>query len=701
MIRDGYFWGESPIYVLHYDIHGMLALAEAALHYDGTDLYHYVSKQSGASIKSVIDGCIRMAYALERTGVGNGSMRLATYGDGSTCFDATGSLIDTFLVNPVGLGTARGKGMPTLSGELEIAYTRYKDPAYAWLLSLTPQRDTYLNYGRPTFGYCALTHGEPLPENPSPPAAPCGIYPSQGFAMLRADESPGYWTSGATTAMVRLGAAVGHGHEDYFGLVLHGKGRLLYPDVNVIQYEPTYLGWTHEGIAHSTILADHQSPRRCDSTTRSDFAPEAKFFAVAGSSFEGTRQVRAMLLTKEYLADVFRIADDRGRRHTFDWVLHGMGRLYMGNPSAYQPSTDLLAHYWWIDNEQSRASDIAWQADWVQHSGGAIPGQQAFGKEWFDQSIGVRMTMLGAKATQVYSGDGPMTDGPPHARIDGNPEGTIPLVLARRTGSAATFAALHDPYHTRPMIRQPRAIAQTDEAIAMAVEAEAFSDRVLIAYAPDTPCTLAGSDGEAFVFSDHAYVRLAGKELTVRGKLSAFRLRAGDVTLTINGQRQPVQRSGDFVIFGAPPQSAAPQQLAAADTKPEQQAALHYYTMPEEVHLSAGKEKEIELRLRCVGQGQAKGQLRFSPPPGIDVQPGIVDIPSMDEGEERIVAIRVKAAADAANALHTIAIDPVEATPAAPRKLLASVGVVMTEDRLRPRLAEFIIRAPRLHDGSR
>ena len=49
--------------------HGFLAVAEAALHHDGTDLYHYVSKKSGGSIKGMLDGYLRIAYPLERTGI--------------------------------------------------------------------------------------------------------------------------------------------------------------------------------------------------------------------------------------------------------------------------------------------------------------------------------------------------------------------------------------------------------------------------------------------------------------------------------------------------------------------------------------------------------------------------------------------------------------------------------------------------------
>src|SRR5262249_32977247 len=145
------------------------------------------------------------------------------------------------------------------------------------------------------------------------------------------DESPNFWTSNSLTALVRLGAAVGHGHKDYFQLMLHGKGRLLYPALTVVNYEPTFLNWNNEGINANTLLVDRQSPRPGPCTTRHDFTPEAKFFAVTGSAFEGVTQTRAFLMTGDYLADIFRAADSQGREHTYDWVLHGLGRLYPGN----------------------------------------------------------------------------------------------------------------------------------------------------------------------------------------------------------------------------------------------------------------------------------------------------------------------------------------------------------------------------------
>src|SRR5436190_11149230 len=74
MIRDEQFWAEAPIYALHYDVHGMFALAEAALRYDGTDLYSYISPKTGASLKKIVDGYLRMAFPLEREGAEGGKI---------------------------------------------------------------------------------------------------------------------------------------------------------------------------------------------------------------------------------------------------------------------------------------------------------------------------------------------------------------------------------------------------------------------------------------------------------------------------------------------------------------------------------------------------------------------------------------------------------------------------------------------------
>jgi hypothetical protein len=704
MIEDGHFWAEAPIYALHYDVHGMLALAEAALHYDSTDLYHYVSKKSGASIKDVVDGYLRLGYPLEQTGIGRGSVRLATFADGSTSYTPRGELFDTFLVNPL-------DAAPSFSGELEIAYKRYKDPGYAWLLSLNPKRDANIVYGRATWGYIGLTHGEPLPEKPAPPPAPGGVYPGLGFALLRADQSPDYWTSGGLAALVMLGKWLSHGHCDDYSLTLHGKGRLLYPDLNVVQYEPSYLNWTREGIAHSTLLVDHQSPSHGPFTTRQDLGEDVKYFSITGSAYQGVRQTRALLLTKEYLADFFRAADTRSGihpPHVYDWVLHGLGRLYPGCPGHYHPSDTLLPYYWWIENERSRTTDRTFQADWIQRTAGVTPGVQAFGKEWFQHEVGVRMTMLEdveTPKTEIYFGDGPMTNGPPYHRLDGNPEGSLPLLVVRRRGSAALFAAIHEPYEGRPKIQQVRPLRLSARlpmdrgAAAIVVRAADFTDYLMTAF-DDSPHTLVSFDGEAFTFSDYGYVRIEKSAVHVSGKISGFQLPATpppNGEATINGKKQRLTTVGDSVQWGV---------IAAQDLPPatrvdldvlgmwEREASIHCRFEPEEAHLAAGGEKEIQLHLRCVGQGRTGGGFHLDAPEGLHVEPARLAVEPMEEGQARILRFKVRADKNAASLLREIYLDPDGDTHAARETLRVSTGVVMTADNRVPKCGQFVVRAP-------
>jgi hypothetical protein len=686
MIKDGYFWGEAPIYALHYDVHGMFALAEAALRYDGTDLYRYESPRSGATLKKLVDGYLHMAFPLEQTGAGGGKLRLATFGDGSTGCFISGRLHDTFLDD-------------SFLAVLEVAYKRYRDEGYAWVLSLDPDRAAYIRDGRPAFSYVALTHGEPLPPRLTPPPAPSGLYEGMGFAVIRADESPGYWTAGGLAAVLRLGTSVGHGHQDYFSLILHGKGRLLYPDLNVIQYEPRWLNWTAEGIGHSTLLIDRESPSPGKHATRHDFAPEVKFFAVEGSAFDRSTQERALLMTGDYLVDVFRAADEDGRPRTFDWVVHGLGRLYPGSPGAYRPSMDLVPHYGWVDRERSRAFDGTWQADWVQGRAGILDreGQAP------EAEAGVRLTVLGAPATRVYVGDGPLVDSPPHHRLEGHPEPSLPLVLVRREAAAATFAAVHEPYSGRPpSVRGVSLLQESEEGIGMKVEADDFSDRLLVGFgASPRTVVIRSPAGEVFGFAGYGYVRKAGRAVVARGKFEGFRVRVGDrgdLSLIVNGKREPAVVRDGFLVYGEAigRAEAAPGPAADPGESAETRATVHACFLPEEVRLKAGGAgREVAMTLRAVGRGEATGALQFVAPEGISVEPATVELaPPLAEGATRTVTLRIRARAGLPNRLFEVRCEPVGDTPAAVEALPVSVGVVLKKDRRVPRLAQWVARAP-------
>jgi hypothetical protein len=518
-----------------------------------------------------------------------------------------------------------------------------------------------------------------------------------GFAVIRSDESPGYWTGGGLAAVLRLGTSVGHGHLDYFSLILHGKGRLLYPDLNVIQYEPRWLNWTAEGIGHSTLLIDSESPSPGKQATRHDFAPEVKFFSVEGSAFERSTQERALLMTGDYLVDVFRAADVDGRPRTFDWVAHGLGRLYPGNPSAYQPSTDLVPHYGWVDRERSRAIDGTWQVDWVQCRAG-IQEREGLVPE---TETGVRLTVLGEPATRVYVGDGPLVDSPPHHRLEGHPEPSCPLVLVRRQAAAATFAAVHEPYAGRPpSIRSVSLLQESAEGIGMKVEADDFSDRLLVGFG-SSPRTVRihSPAGEEFRIEGYGFVRMANQAVVARGKFERFRIRVGDrvsLSLTVNGKPEPAVVRDGFLVCGEVGEGDEAAPGSETENAAETQASVHTIFLPEEVRLQAGgAEREVATTLRAVGRGEAAGALRFVAPEGISVEPATVELaPPLAEGAARNISLRIKARAGLSNGLFEVRCEPVGDTSAAVEVLPVSVGVVLKKDRRIPRLAQWIARAP-------
>ena len=118
-----------------------------------------------------------------------------------------------------------------------------RDPKYAWFLSHSVERE-------PSFLY-----GENIPfGSAAPPAAPSSVFPEAGIAMLRADESPSYWTNGSIAVLQMMARGYGHDHRDKMMIVMHAGGRLLYPDLNCIQYEPPSINWTANSVANLSGL---------------------------------------------------------------------------------------------------------------------------------------------------------------------------------------------------------------------------------------------------------------------------------------------------------------------------------------------------------------------------------------------------------------------------------------------------------------
>jgi hypothetical protein len=579
ILKDG-TWHEPPEYLFNAISYPFFSVVLAAKHYDGTDLYHWRAA-NGNSLSELFPRFVDLTFPAEETGVPGGTFRVANYGDGGTT-----AWRDLFLINsPWQLAPLPPPSRPfqpeevwTTQGMLEIAHHLDPRPAYAWFLSQPARRDGmfcntgggFLGLSRPALGF-----GRPLDDAPAtPPPAPSSLLPKAGLAMLRADESPAYWHGKGLACFFIMGEPEfrSHRHCDDYQIVLHGQGRLLYPDINTWNYEDDKaVGWTHRSIAHNTLVVDGASNVAAPYTQRHDFSPELKFVAAQGSPFEKRDGIaaspvgpqiwpkkvvlsRALFLTKEYLADFFWATSPT--EHVYDWALHGFGRLEYDR-QKFQPSED-LAPYRWIKEVSRQTTDGPWSVQWVQQGAGVVKGMPAsrHTDAWFTTQVGVKMWMLGAPGTSAYVGEGPLLVSDLESRMSQrpqDPEGRLPMVVARRQAKNALYAALDEPVLLRdkgkpvdqPRVRGFELLSQTADAIAVKIIGPDYVDYAMVGFGnpvdEQREVTLTNpAGGETFTFRSFAYLRCRGKSIAGRGNLTAFVIRDGGVgpsaTLSLNGQ---------------------------------------------------------------------------------------------------------------------------------------------------------------------
>jgi hypothetical protein len=239
-LRDKKLWHEAPIYG-NFTVFGMMMLAVAAKNAADFDLYSTPAK-NGATICGCVDGLFTEAFPIERTGLPGGSIRQITYGHGATtganCNRASHEDIDPFYVNkPAALPEQQN-----LYHLFAIAHHLRPDPRYSWLLGRNPRRNEALGWTlswRLWFPW-SLFYTDPDVKPAAAPPMPSVIHREMGLAILRADESPTYWTSGKPVLVHQTGEPYGHWKFDHMQIMLFAKGRLLYPSWMGSQYEPVF-----------------------------------------------------------------------------------------------------------------------------------------------------------------------------------------------------------------------------------------------------------------------------------------------------------------------------------------------------------------------------------------------------------------------------------------------------------------------------
>jgi len=713
---------ESPIYqTISLRV---IDLAACAYRYDGRDLFSYRSPR-GNTLKAMLDGLINTSYPIMKTGVYGGTPCPANWGHGGTMY-----LGDIAIVNRPSSEFTGYNAEGAIASLLRV----YPDDVnYRWLMSITSRatsRQTGELASPPTmddflYGRLPITDSEPVAP------APCRLYPNAGVAMLRFPETGDYWHNGIAAWF--HGGEPSRGHIGDPSLMLFGAGRLLFPQFLTTQYEDQITtGWSMRRISRNTVTIDGKDGAPFATTWRHAFEPEVKYVSLRGRPYKEAELERIGMLTGEYLLDIVSArvtgepegggqfphgtqfyddslqtdasANPQERRytgmpkqHTFDYTLHGLGRMYPDVWQLYQPSDTFTHSAWpnrWARNERSRQTDGNFHVDWIQtwanYRRGLTPGEQRgwekLGEEWFASRAGVRTRMLGDADTTVFLAEGPMRWGPVDDDI--TPEEVIPFLAVRRTGKEALFVALHEPYRDAPAIQRffwlhkPRKQAGRNAA-AVVVMGPDYVDRLVAPLglpgqtgsrlnadatksqrkAGDLPLSVVTSDGdpgEGVACRGQAYLRRQGKTLLARGAMESFSVNAPGVNaLLLNGEKVPFQRKDDYVIYGTGQwQPAGKRPVAPVPAEPAIPPLAA--SLPQQyVNVDAEKGGELIVRVQNVSGvtfpgSTASGRIAVEAGGNVKVEPAAVDVPALAPGEHGDFRFIVSGGANGAIAPVTV-----------------------------------------------
>lgn len=179
---------------------------------------------------------------------------------------------------------------------------------------------------------------EPLdPGKVEPPAAPSIVTRERGFALLRADESPAYWESGAPAVALQFAMYYVHYVHDCFAILnFNALNRPIYERMRSVQkgYADGDPWRDHVRGKASGVIVDGLQPKPVDSgekgtaneRVRDHLAPVTKFVAVHASGvYPEVEQERALVLTREHLFALFWLRSERPR--DYEWHVMSAGTL--------------------------------------------------------------------------------------------------------------------------------------------------------------------------------------------------------------------------------------------------------------------------------------------------------------------------------------------------------------------------------------
>jgi hypothetical protein len=292
-LSDGLHWEGSFGY--HWGTLRNLLLAAEIVRHTGLDLFS--EGEETPHIKRMFDVPIQMAFP-------DGSLPINN--------DAGHTTLDHF------------------HQEYELAYARYRDPAYGWVLRNSDRTSLY-----------ALLYGE-LEVKSEPPDSHSLTLGQTGWTSLKHVEGKAYWDSEGMAVILDHGPhGDWHGHPDKLGIELFAKG------LKWIQNEGSPVGyhgqqhWEYfrKTLAHNSVVVDFEDQHfvRAGDDVFTDLehtgkvtecvltGEEKRVTAEVDWAYQGVTYTRTLSLKSGLLTDAFDLTSSE--EHTYDYVLHGRGFL--------------------------------------------------------------------------------------------------------------------------------------------------------------------------------------------------------------------------------------------------------------------------------------------------------------------------------------------------------------------------------------
>ncbi len=383
-----------------------------------------------------------------------------------------------------------------------------------------------------------------------PRPMPSYVARERGFAFLRQDHSPTYWTGPRPAVALQFSRYYVHYVHDCLSILdYHAFNAPLM--FNAWGTGRGYAGgdaWRDSVRGHSGVIVDNlrASPvaRLADGTVGHRYREnlendlDIRFAAVrADGTYPGVAHERALVLAEHYLLDVTWLRnEDPEPARTYEWqALSPMtalpgdgwaatdevsgGALYKGGPFEERVMRGTPP-----DPSAVRAHDAGanpWSVRLAYQNLTEDPARDYVHGGFVDRGVGMDIHLLGEEGTRAFVGI------PPGGRTDRAPPTWL---MARRQAPATMFVALYTPFQNQaPVITRFERLAQNDHAVAVRIagalpDGAPFEDVVLLRMGDDHDQELVLEQGGFRArFTDHAVVRSRdGRQTT--GTVAEFRL---------------------------------------------------------------------------------------------------------------------------------------------------------------------------------